>query len=249
MAKQRGRTPAEDIAQGWVEEGVITHVDPYATGPGWSVSWGDGMGCGVRDVGITPKVGDTLTTFGQFGHTFHGQALNGEVLWYLTVEDEEAERQANITKADQDKRDRFEADRARLDATYESLPDTFKERIDKFRRTNPDWRWQWESYEMFACTEALKIASYCSITRLADTDDGHEPTADENLAAYRELPYDDQKKAGIDDGHSGNTFGFACRLAHWWVTDPGMVVIEHGALTTLVGCEDYGCPHEVMADA
>lgn len=246
--KQRGATPAEDIANGWIEEGVITKVEPYSDGGGWSVSYGDAWGCGFRDVGVEPKVGDKLTTFGQFGYSFHGQALNDEVVWYLTPAEEEAEHEARNAAADQKKRDEFEANRAKPDADYEALPETFKERIDKFRRTNPDFRWQFESYELFACTEALKIASYCSINRIAEPEDGHEPTADENIVAFQKLPYEEQKKAGIADGHSGNTFGFACRLAYLWVTDPGMVVAEHGALVALVGCEEYGCPHEKAMD-
>lgn len=241
--KRRGVTPEEDRALGLVEEGVITKVDPYTDGGGWSVTYGDSMGCGVRDVGVEPKVGDTLTTFGTFGYAFHGQALNGRVLWYRTPAEEEAEHKRQAAEADAKKRAEFERDRAKLDADYAALPDTFKERIDKFRRTNPDFRWQHEGYEMFCCTEALAVASYCSVHRIAQPEDDHEPTAAENIEAFRELPYEEQK-AALSDGHSGNTFGFAMRLAYWWVTDPGMVVKEHGALTPLVGCEEYGCPHE-----
>ena len=83
----RGLTPEEDRSLGCFEEGVITKVTPYENGGGWSVSYGDCWGCGVRDVGTEPKVGDTLTTFGRFGRPFHGQALNGVVLWYSSPEE------------------------------------------------------------------------------------------------------------------------------------------------------------------
>lgn len=46
-----------------------------------------------------------------------------------------------------------------------------------------------------------------------------------------------------DDGHSGNTFGCAARLAYHYLTEQENIVREHGALVPLVGCEKYGCPH------
>lgn len=247
--KQRGATPEEDRANGWIEEGVITEVTPYANGDGWSVSSSNGWGCGFRDVGVEPKVGDVLTTFGQIGYSFHGQALNGKVAWYLTPAEEEAERLAAMAARDQKKLDDFERNRAAMDADYDALPETFRERIDKFRRSNPAFRWEFEPYEMMCCKDAIKIASYCSVNRIAGEFEGDEPTAAENVVAFQKLPYEEQKKAGIDEGHSGNSFGFAVRLAYLWVTDPGLVVAEHGALTPLVGCEEYGCPHEVSVDA
>lgn len=243
--KRRGATPEEDRANGWVEEGSITRIDEDESG--WSVTTEGGWTCGLRKdrTAIAPKLGDTFTTFGQIGYQFHGQALNGEVLWYQTIEDEEAARLQDIVDKEARDRARFEADKAKLDAAYDALPETFRERIDKFRKTNPDFRWQFEAYEMMCCTDAVRIARYCSVNRIATEFEGDEPTAADNVAAFGKLPYEEQKKAGIDEGHSGNSFGFAVRLAHWYVTDPGNVVAEHGALTPLVGCVTYGCPHEV----
>lgn len=248
--KQRGATPGEDRERGWIEEGVITQVTPYSDGDGWSVSYGDHWGCGFRDAGLEPKVGDLLTTFGQFGYSFHGQALNGEVVWYLTPEEEQAEHERQVAEADQRRRDEFEQNKAKLDTAYAALPETFQQRIDKFRTTNPDFRAQFEGYEMSCCTDAVKLAAYCSVNRIATEFEGDEPTAAENVLAFQKLPWEEQKRAGVSDGHSGNSFGFVVRLAYLWVTDPGMVVAEHGALTPLVGCEEYGCPHpETLATA
>lgn len=39
--------------------------------------------------------------------------------------------------------------------------------------------------------------------------------------------------------------GLALRLAYWYLTKRENVVREHGALVPLVGCEAYGCTHEV----
>ncbi len=227
---------------------MLTEVTPYSDGGGWSVVATEGYGCSVPDVGVEPKVGDTLRVYGGFGHTFHGQDLNGRNLWYLTPEQEEAEKAKRVARDAEDKRKRFEEERQRLDKEYAALPQTFCERIDKFRRTNPDWRWEFESYEMICCTDALKIASYCSVNRLTEGPEGEEPTAADNIKAFAGLPWEEQKKAGIDSGHSGNSFSFAVRLAYLWVTEPAAVVAEHGALTPLVGCEKYGCPHSYETD-
>lgn len=244
---QRGVTPEEDDARGWTRSGTITEVTPYSEGGGWSVAFDEGWICGVRDVGREPQVGDTLTVYGQFGYQFHGQALNGTVLWYLSPAEEAAERERAQAEQDDRRRAQFEAQRAELDADYDALPPTFRERIDKFRATNPDFRWQFEAYEMMCCRDAVQIATYCSTHPLAMEYEGDEPTAAENLRAFQRLSPEEQRAAGLDEGHSGNSFGFALRLAYLWVTDPGAVVAEHGALTPLVGCEEYGCPHPVAA--
>lgn len=247
--KRRGATPEEDRAYGWIEEGPVTEVREESDA--WQVTTGNLWTCQLRKdrSEIAPKVGDIFTTFGQIGYAFHGQALNGEVLWYQSVEDEEAARRQDLADSEARDRQRFEDNRAKLDAEYVALPETFRDRIDKFRNTNPDWRWKFEAYEMSCCSDAVKIARYCSVNRIATEFEGDEPTAADNVTAYGKLPYDEQKRAGISEGHSGNSFGFAVRLAYWYVTDPGQVVAEHGALTPLVGCDEYGCPHERIGAA
>ena len=50
---------------------------------------------------------------------------------------------------------------------------------------------------------------------------------------------------GLDRGHSGNSFDFACRLANSYLSNPELVYLDHGALTILIGCEAYGCPHPI----
>ncbi len=91
--KPRGQTPEEDRANGWITEGVIKDVS--GSGP-WSVSLEGGTGCGVRDKGVEPKVGDILTIYGTFGYSFHGQALNGRLLWYLTPDEERGHRSPRL---------------------------------------------------------------------------------------------------------------------------------------------------------
>lgn len=247
MSYARGATPEEDKRLGFYREGILTSVRPYEGREGWSVDWqeddGVTMGCGVRDVGVEPKVGDTFGIYGSFGRPFHGQALNGKLLWYQTIEEQEVERRRVIRKHEQDKRESFEANKDDLDAKYEALPAVFQKRLDKFRATNPDFRWEFESYEMSCCVDAVKIANYCRENRIEGTPEGVDPSLGEKVTAFAKLPWEEQRKADLFDGHSGNSFSFAVRLAFHWVTKPEMVEWEHGALTPLVGCVEYGCPH------
>ena len=124
----------------------------------------------------------------------------------------------------------FEKKKPDLDTAYNDLPPEFKARIDKFRQTNPDFRWRFETYEMSCCVDAANIA-----TKLKTV---------EEIEKWKELPYKEQiKRVAIFDGHSGNSFGCAVGLAKAWLQDPKLVILMHGALTPLTGCEDYGCPH------
>lgn len=63
---------------------------------------------------------------------------------------------------------------------------------------------------MFACTEAVKIAD-----ALAPRDVLPDVDAEGLLREFYDLPWEEQKQRvpGLDDGHSGNTFGGACALA------------------------------------
>lgn len=122
----------------------------------------------------------------------------------------------------------FEVARPKLDAQFAALPLAFQQRIERFRRDGgPDWRWQFESYEMFVCAEAVKIAEHCAREHIT-------------LRQFAALPYDEQKAAGISDGHSGTTFGAAVHLARLW-PNPDALIDAHGAIAVLVGCEVFGC--------
>lgn len=59
---------------------------------------------------------------------------------------------------------------------------------------------------MFCCEQAVVIADALKTPDAID--------------AWRALPWDEQVKAvPIDDGHSGNTFGFACALAKAYLAE------------------------------
>jgi hypothetical protein len=124
----------------------------------------------------------------------------------------------------------FRKARADLDARYRRLPDCFRKRIDKFRRNNPDFRWRFESYEMLVCDDAVRMA------------DALKTPAE--VERFRDLDYKEQRRLvpGLDEGHSGNSFYCALRLAHLYVSNRlDEVEKMYGALAPLVGSEEYGC--------
>ena len=200
---------------------------------GWVITDAEGWTFFVpRKHGVVPQVGDKARFYGNgIGSIVRGLVLNDKPVFYRTEEEQTAQNQRDREQDDEDRRAKFEQNRTAMDADYDALPPVFRERIDKFRNTNPDFRWQYEDYEVFCCKEAVKIA-------------GHMQTADK-VAEFHRATTERQHELvpNLDDGHSGNTFGFACRLAALYLHNPTDVVLEHGALTPLVGCKKYGCPH------
>ena len=65
-------------------------------------------------------------------------------------------------------------------------------------------------------------------------------TAD--ITKFHALNYEGQLEMvpTLSDGHSGNTFGFACMLARLQIEYPDKVYEVHGSLSPLVGSKDFG---------
>lgn len=194
----------------------------------WYYLMCDGTGTGLKKKhGLIPSVGDELTIHyvnGPFTQ-IRGMDVNGVRAFYKTDEELEAHRINQKAKYEQDQRDEFEKNKEELDRQYDGLPDVFKARIDRFRANNPNFRVEYERYEMFCCTEAVKIAEACK-------------TPDE-VKAFKDKSYEEQRSV-IDEGHSGNTFGCAVSLAYIYLSEPESVAKVHGALSPLVGSEAYG---------
>ena len=181
--------------------------------------------------GVEPHAGDEAKFYGRgIGFPVRGLTLNGRVVFYRTAQEED-ERHRQAVEADKRKRrDDFEREgRAKLDADYATLPAEFKRRLDGLRRRNPDFRWEYEGYEMMVCRDAALIA-----LALKDAD---------TVRAFGAAPYEEQRRRvpELNDGHSGNSFGAAVRLAWLYLSSPALVEREHGAICPLVGCRDYGC--------
>lgn len=107
---------------------------------------------------VEPKVGDTIETICIQGSFIMGVKLNGEVLYQKTEEEIEAEGVLSRVSSERKKAEALVRTQPKMDAAFAALPDVFQERILRFRKNNADFRRDYESYEMFCCTEAVTIA-------------------------------------------------------------------------------------------
>lgn len=217
------RTIEEMIAQDEnVETLRVESVRPYEGDEDhYDVRFEEGMGIGLS--GAEPKVGDTVTLYGRFGHPVYGWALNGQTVKYETPWERFATRMAMLAGFDRKRREAFARDKAKLDAKYEALPAPLKARIDRFRAERADFRVDSEAYEMAAVGDAPKIARALAKSydwpldeNLAVTDAGPSSDAIEQAVKwFFDLPYDEQKAMvpDLDEGHSGHTFDSAVGLA------------------------------------
>jgi hypothetical protein len=208
-----------------------TAADVRESGDYWTVHRSDGWTIGVPKVdGVAPRVGSRLRFWGRgIGFPVRGIAVDGVVVRYETDAEQRDRYARELAEREAAQRATFEREgRAALDARYDALPPVFRARIDRFRANNPDFRWKYEGYEMFCCEQAVVIA------RALGTP--------EAIQSFRDLPRSEQmaKVPGLDDGHSGNTFGAACVLAALYVRDESFVPQMHGAMSPLVGSVEYG---------
>jgi hypothetical protein len=235
-----------------------------------STGFGVGRDRVARDVWerFTPEAGDEITLYLRNGSYTVGLDWNGKRVFLCTEEELEAERAFDSARRDRQKAEELEWNREAMDADYDALPQVFKDRIDRFRTNNPDFRRDYEQYEMFICKEAVVLAE---TTRVAVASDQYAEEVEAfwadpeklKLAGYETTPetpelrwlfwavslnskahdYDyEREKAvtGMSDGHSGNTHGAAVSLARLYIESPEWVAKLHGALSPLVGSKAYG---------
>ena len=190
----------------------------------------DGICFGLEiKYGYEPKIGDEIKLCTVRGSEIRGIFANGKKIFYKSDKQLEQERKEWLENNEKEKQEKFKNQKAELDKDYENLPEVFKKRIDKLRANNPRFRVDYESYEMFCCNEALKIAEALKTP--------------EAIEEWSKLNYDKQYKMvkNLSDGHSGNTFGCAVSLAFWYLKESENVAKMHGALAPLVGSGEYGC--------
>lgn len=215
--------------ENYQETTIITKVEEDSKD--WYFISIDSRGCGLeKKYGVVPKAGDSLTIHtkgGAFG-TIRGMDLNGKKIFYKTDEELESERVEWLRKNEEEKQQKFKENVANMDEQYNALPKCFQERIDKFRANNERFRIDYESYELFCCEQAIVIANGCKTVEVFK-----EFTKKDWKEQIKQVPE-------LSDQHSGNTFGAACHLAYWYLTNPENVVKMHGALSPLVGSEEYG---------
>lgn len=198
---------------------------------GWSLWW---------ECDFTPKVGDRARYFGRgIGSPVRGIVylpLDGSparVVRYQTEAERKVEHEQWCLDQEAKREREFQEQQEDRDKRIAALPEMFRQRMLKFQRDGGhEFRRDYEGYELFCVEQAVAIADALKTP--------------EAIAAFHGLQtWAEQKAAvpGLEDGHSGNTFGCACSLARGYVTDPEFVTKMHGALTPLVGCDDYGCRH------
>lgn len=193
----------------------------------------DGWHLGIEYPGFEPKAGQMARYFpAGIGRPVRGVVIDGRVAYYRTKAEEDKRHDEWVAAQRRQREREFEENRAARDAQFDALPPDFQARIQRFRDGNPDFRIEHEPYEMFCCEQAVVIAKALKTL--------------DAVRDFAKLDWKEQKRLvpAIDDGHSGNTFSMAVRLAGWYLSKPENVVKEHGALTPLVGCKDYGCTHE-----
>lgn len=211
----------------------LTEVRPEVQG--WTLGMdGSHLFCPREQCDVTPIVGEIARLYGKgFGYVVRGIIIEGRVYKYLT-EEQEKERHAGWVADEQAKRAReSERERTSRDARRAALPEALQQRCAVFEARNPDWRRDYESYELFVCEEAARLAAHFGSDFEALVDFSNTKSADEQRKILPGLKLDE---------HSGNTWMAAVGLARRLMADPKLVKGAHGALCTLVGCTDYGCP-------
>lgn len=216
----------------WLEDadtkGVLTGVIP--TEGGWECRIG--ATCFFVENTLcddTPLVGHRVKMLGAFGYSIRGIEINDQCYRYRSKEEEDARHQQWVANYHAKKQKAADDQRATRDAKVAAMPQFFRERIERFRNTNPDFRRDNESYEIFACEQAILFQETLKTV--------------EALSEFSKAEYEEQKRLvpGLDEGHSGNTFGAALHLAKLAMTQPELLPKMHGALCPLIGCKNYGC--------
>lgn len=175
----------------------------------------EGGSLGLEQAPSKVAPGDVVRLYGKgFGFPVRGVAVEQpggrlRVLRYETEADWHA--RVERERAEQDAKDRAAFEAVEAVATRRgriaALPLVFQARIGRLTGADTDGRpWSWLPYELFVCEQAVVIEQGVPSEDL--------PRAE--FERFRALPWEEQKALvpGIDDGHSGNTFGMACVLAY-----------------------------------
>lgn len=225
----------KSFADSEFEDRLIAEVsdagDSFTMDNGWSFF------CDKK-YGVALAPGQRVRLWGRgVGYPVRGLAIDGKIVYYRTKEQDEADHREQVARRQQQKRDDFETKRNEYDTRIAALPGPFRARIERFQATGPDWRWEFEPYELFCCEEAALL-----VTHARDARGVASPA--EWVRAFAKASTDAQRKLAPTmklGEHSGNTFGCTVQLACAYLEDETLVPQLHGALAPLVGCEEYGC--------
>lgn len=211
----------------WGREETIKAVQEFANGFQVQADFTFGLD---KKYGFTPKVGDKIQ-FRTRGVTYIlGVKINGAEVFNRSDEEDKEIQQKEREEYEKQQQEAFERDREKMDRDCQSLPPEFQRKLERLRKNNPNFRWQYEPYELFCLKEAHKISlrlkDPAKVKRFSEAKEKVQKKLVPNLK-YKE--------------HSGNTFGIATQYAHFYLTNPRLFHLGHGAMAGLVGCRDYGC--------
>ena len=181
--------------------------------------------------GATPKEGSTLRTYPRgHGYGVRGVFVDGQKVYYRTPAEEDTRHKQWVAEQNKKQQQQAEKNAADIDARVAKLPGPFQDRIHGFRERNPNFRWEFEAYELFCCEQAVVFATALKTP--------------EAISTFATSSYDEQRQMlpSLDRNHSGNTMGTSIRLAHLFASDQADFIRKsHGSLCPLAGCKDYGC--------
>lgn len=231
------------------EDAILTEVKREESG--WSIATDCGwLWLNEKETSVVPKVGQLTRYYGRGNHV-RGIDLDGCNCRYQT----ERQLRDEWKKQQQEEEDRkklaFEEQKDFLDKQYKQFPTIYKQRIDKFHRNNPDFRWKYENFEIKLCRESILIAKFIHerleskriIGRIPKKEKDSYTTAVEKTLNW--LSKLSEKRMmylipGYSGGHSGNSFGCLRRLTFYYLTNQEMVVKMRGWLSPICGSEEYG---------
>lgn len=180
-----------------------------------------------------PKEGDSIRLYGKgFGYQVRGIVVGQTTVYYRTEEQQQQKHEKEAEESKQKRLREFDLNKDKQDQRLLALPVEFQERISAFLEKNPTFRSDYEPYELFCSEQAVAIAKELGSERKAYT----EFLA---LDVKKQL----EKVPKLSDLHSGNTLGYAIRLALTYASRPEDLRKEHGALCNLVGCISYSCQY------
>jgi hypothetical protein len=179
-----------------------------------------------KGTNIVPKVGDEITIYTINFSTVRGMDLNGENIFYKSDLDLQRERQEALARMRKEKEEQLPKNLEQ----FEKLQGLWKTRVASFRRRGGhEWDLNYLGYETMVCRDASILASRVKKDKLQWFS---KLTAKKQHDLIPEVDW---------SMHSGNSFGMVIRLAQVWFEDPRYVVVSHGAMHGLTGCQEYKC--------
>ncbi len=149
-----------------------------------------------------PKRGMFVKLYGKgMGYVVRGLEIENKIIFYRTPEQEKKHFELYLKRSDEKSKKQYEKIKPKLEEDYNSLPDVFKRRLDRLRKTEKSDRHTWEPYELFIYKQAAEMIKYI--------------TTVDALELFKKSTWEIQKQIvpTLDSGHSGNTFSCAIGLA------------------------------------